>query len=98
MRSLLVLVVKNIAVVLVVIVGAFAVIGVPSLAGFALGAVLSGASLLLLNMRGFGARRRAIPAVGLRYDRPAWSHPYLASAAEPRPGAGKKSYAPRHAA
>jgi hypothetical protein len=98
MKSLLVLVVRPAAVVLAVIVGAFAAARVPSLAGFVLGAVLAGASILLLTVRGVGIRRRPVPAVSLRYDRPAWSHPYVAGAAEPGPVAGKKSYAPRHAA
>src|SRR5579859_2110229 len=76
MKSLLVLVVRPAAVVLAVIVGAFAAARVPSLAGFVLGAVLAGASILLLTVRGVGIRRRPVPAVSLRYDRPAWSHPY----------------------
>ena len=98
MRSLLVPAVRPVGVVLAVIVGAFAAARVPSLAGFVLGAVLAGASILLLTARGFGVRRRPVPAVSLRDDRPAWSHPYLAGSAEPGPAAGKKSYAPRHAA
>ncbi len=98
MMSLIVLLVKQATAVAAVALSVLAVIGSPSLAGFALGALLAGASFLVLNARrgvaaGVGAGGADSPRT---YDRPAESRPYAEfwGPVEPPRGHG----GPRHAA